>query len=402
MRPSDRSARLIVASSMVAGVLTTATAPGASAAPNVPSRATFASCEAGWNEVVTPVHSSYDNYAGVAAISSRDIWAVGNGIGRNGSRFVTLTGHWDGTSWTRVSSPTLEHGSELSAVAAVASDDVWAVGRYFHPVGRAIQVRSLTEHWDGRSWTVVASPSPGEVFTYLFGVYAVASDDVWAVGFRDDGFVHHTLTLHWNGAAWKVVPSVDPDPEGNFLNAVSGTGADDVWAVGEHGQDPHHTLTEHWDGTRWSVVPAPDGGTKDNWLLGVAASSRSLAWAVGYVGPEGQSAQSPLVERWDGSTWSVVDTPKVGTARFAAVAAPLTTGATVVGSTIDPNTDGTHTLVERWDGSGWSVEASPSPEDFRNELQAVVKPAGARPWAVGFAESHVGLARPLALRRCRA
>jgi hypothetical protein len=97
-----------------------------------------------------------------------------------------------------------------------------------------------------------------------------------------------------------------------------------------------------------------------------------------------------------------VATPNVGPARFAAVAAPSTAAATLVGSTIDPNTDGTHTLVERWDGSGWRVEPSPSPEDFRNELQAVVKPEGARPWAVGFAETHVGLARPLALRRCRA
>src|SRR5450759_5410336 len=52
----------------------------------------------------------------------------------------------------------------------------------------------------GPDWSVVSSPSVGTGANHLYGVAAVSSDDVWAVGgYRDSSNVDHTLTIHWNG-----------------------------------------------------------------------------------------------------------------------------------------------------------------------------------------------------------
>ena len=58
---------------------------------------------------------------------------------------------------------------------------------------------ALTIHWDGSSWTIVPSASSGT----LNGVAAVASNDVWAVGSIVVGS-DQTLIEHWNGSQWQV------------------------------------------------------------------------------------------------------------------------------------------------------------------------------------------------------
>ena len=87
-------------------------------------------------------------------------------------------------------------------MAAVADDDVWSVGRS----GRL----TLTEHWDGTSWTVVPSPNgnpnpPAGIrfANWLAGASALSTNDVWAVGyfFENDAVRQRTLILHWDGAA---------------------------------------------------------------------------------------------------------------------------------------------------------------------------------------------------------
>src|SRR5258708_26893228 len=61
-------------------------------------------------------------------------------------------------SWTGVQppNPSLSVNS-LSSVAVLSSCNAWAVGAYSN--GTAGQ--TLIEHWNGSSWTQVASPNPG-------------------------------------------------------------------------------------------------------------------------------------------------------------------------------------------------------------------------------------------------
>ena len=106
---------------------------------------------------------------------------------------------------------------------------------------------------------IVPSPYPGNHNNRLNAASALASNDVWTVGYyRDSDFIQHTLVEHWNGTAWTVVPSPNVGISNNQLYGVSALAANDVWAVGEFldsDLDVEQTLVEHWDGTAWSVVP---------------------------------------------------------------------------------------------------------------------------------------------------
>src|ERR1700730_11358503 len=125
------------------------------------------------------------------------------------AELVTLTQHWNGTNWSVVPSPQVNTFSYLYGVAAVAANDVWAVGYDAQNGGSPVN-STLILHWNGTNWTVVPSPNPA-AYNRLFEVRAVSANDIWAVGFRTDcqGCAGHSLIEHWNGTVWSVVSSPD-------------------------------------------------------------------------------------------------------------------------------------------------------------------------------------------------
>src|SRR5579864_2227074 len=175
-----------------------ATAPGFTAAPGmsklerlsmhraplapraVASAGATASCNPFFSVFPTPNGTGNSEFNAVAAVSGTDIWAVGdqtNGAGIH----QTLAEHWNGTSWSAVASPNLGGGNNfLLSAAAVSSNDVWAVGLW--RVNNSSVAQSLTEHWNGSSWSVVSSPNVASTNTQLFGVRAISSSNVVAVG----------------------------------------------------------------------------------------------------------------------------------------------------------------------------------------------------------------------------
>ena len=74
-------------------------------------------------------------------------------------------------------------------------------------------------------------------------------------------------------------------------------------AVGQAGAGPS-PLIERWDGTSWTVMPnpAPSGPAT---LLAVSCGSPTFCVAVGGAGA------STLVDQWNGTTWSTVGSPNV-------------------------------------------------------------------------------------------
>ena len=65
-------------------------------------------------------------------------------------------------------------------MAAVSANDIWAVGAFVDPNLNANQ--TLTEHWDGTSWSVIPSPNATTGNNVLTGVTALSTGDVVAVG----------------------------------------------------------------------------------------------------------------------------------------------------------------------------------------------------------------------------
>src|SRR5207302_1808527 len=147
---------------------------------------------------------------------------------------------------------------------------------------------------------IVPSPNQGTSANWLYGVSAVSSNDVWAVGYYGNGNPYYTLTEHWNGSAWSIVPSPSPGQADNRLYGVAAVSANDVWAVGwcsGCGAELTHPVSLHWNGATWSEVPMPDRGGIYNELQGVVAVSANDVWAVGWNYPNAGGGYS-LIEHY--------------------------------------------------------------------------------------------------------
>ena len=245
---------------------------------------------------------------GVDARASDDAWIVGEGAKTGASAVNPLIEHWDGAHWRSVPSVRIAAGCDasLASVAAVAADDVWAVGTQ-----TCEQTTALVEHWDGSRWSRVATPSPKGAAVSLEGITAISSTDVWAVGSSYQGQqANRTLTLHWNGKRWALVASPNPGSAcSQSLESVSGSAGSDVWAVGSRSCS-HAVLpaTLHWDGSTWSAVKPPKTGFRSpagDGFYGVTALAKNSAFAVGIAKVRGQALETGFIEGWDGSRWNL-------------------------------------------------------------------------------------------------
>jgi hypothetical protein len=158
---------------------------------------------------------------------------------------------------------------------------------------------------------MVKSPHPG-IESRLLKVEAVSANDVWAVGSFTDGSRGQALILHWDGSQWSVVHSPNPGKAGYELTSVTVVSAHDIWAVGSfsnsiHGQNVEESIFLHWDGSQWSVVESPGLGNSET-LSDVAALSANDVWAAGYKTDSNGNSQT-IIEHWDGSQWSAVKSP---------------------------------------------------------------------------------------------
>ena len=102
-------------------------------------------------------------------------------------------------------------GGLLYGVSAVSASDAWAVGT----LGSTGAV-PLIMHWNGTTWSRVPSPSPGQLcqpcgqlVNELDGVAIISRSDAWAVGAYTTTAAFAALTLHWNGTKWVRVPNQD-------------------------------------------------------------------------------------------------------------------------------------------------------------------------------------------------
>jgi hypothetical protein len=141
------------------------------------------------------------SFAATAASAANDFWAVG-ASNLDSSNEQPLAVHFDGTSWSVVSTPMLSGRASFDGVAAVASNDAWAVGA--QNISSTGVAEPLIEHWDGTSWSVVSSPKLKQDGT-MTAVTAISTNTAWAVGFLDN--FSGDLVEHWDGTSWSVVSS---------------------------------------------------------------------------------------------------------------------------------------------------------------------------------------------------
>ena len=229
-----------------------------------------------WRHTPSPGKlGAYSELRGIDAVSANDIWAVGD------SRQEALIEHWDGTSWAVVSSTTTSSeavSTRLDAVSFADPDEGWAVGSSTTRRSISFHSRPLLMHWDGSQWAREMRPNGVDTLT---DVVAISSDDAWAVGFTGK----RTVGVHWDGVSWSIAPTPSPGTSATLM-AVAGLGTSEVWAVGHQRTRPGaplRTIIERWDGSSWQTEPSPNVGAKNNLLADISAVP-GLLLAGGYSG----------------------------------------------------------------------------------------------------------------------
>lgn len=310
-----------------------------------------------WSISPSPDVGTGANYlAGVSCSSGAFCVAVGGDMNSDGV-FQSLIEEWNGRIWSVAASPDVGSGNNsLSGVSCVSAWSCVAVGEYDNTLGVS---QNLVEEWNGRTWSVSASPDVGTGDNALSAVSCPSAWSCMAVGDyqSDTALQSQTLTEWWNGRTWTVVASPDVE-EGDVLASVSCPSIESCQAVGSYlnaDLDTSPTLVESWDGSSWSIAPSPSTGSFDQ-LQGVSCPSAGACMAVGYS-EQSSGAEQTLTEWWNGTTWSILDSPDTSAASaLQGLSCSSTASCTAAGgyytSAQQPVIYSSHTLVEEFSTAG--------------------------------------------------
>lgn len=297
----------------------------------------------------------------VSATSATNAWAVGQ---KFASAFAL---HYNGVGWSPVTLPAAKDGV-LESVTALSAGNVWAVGFFCSARCSSSQptYHTLVLHWKPSKWSIVASPNRGNTTAgpgrdFLYGIAAVSSSNIWAVGNFESGTASYSLILHWNGSKWAALTAPGATRAGQ-LDAVSVVSASNIWATGSLAKGQ---LVMHRNATTWQVVKAPSpAASAFPTLSGLSSPAASDVWASGSYGYPSKG----YVEHWNGSAWHLQQLP---TSSYAAAA--LGPKAVFVAST---------NIIYRWNGTSWKTDKLPSPGNFP-ALFGIKMLSATNGWAVG-------------------
>ena len=186
-----------------------------------------------WTVVPTPnlgnSVSQADVPTGVTAISANDVWA--SGVEFTGCQAASTRG-----------GPRLAGTRGRSQFAAHGRGPVLPLALRLRPGGLRRLPGATGQclvpyvlHWDGKTWSLIQTPDPGAFGSALEGITALSASDIWAVGQTQSSATGPagTLTERFNGTSWSVAASPDPGTAGNDeLFAVASPGGRQLDAVG--------------------------------------------------------------------------------------------------------------------------------------------------------------------------
>jgi hypothetical protein len=255
----------------------------------------------------------------------------------------------------------------LRDLVVIANDDVWAVSDPAVEVAYLdYEYKTLALHWDGSDWTIVPTPNPGVMpdphqATGLQAIDAAGPDAVWAVGNWErqqdlmGWIIDQPLVLRWTGSGWEqlIVPNTNFD---TYTYDVKVFAPGDAWLIGG-GANP---LAIHWDGSKFTLTDTPDfgaGGTPGFEFTAADGVAGDDLWAVG-GGSDGDFSGGTVIAHWDGSSWTQVPGPTPGFVRRLFDVHALSTDDVwavgqyeeLVGSTVQYFGWAIH-----WDGSSWQL-----------------------------------------------
>jgi hypothetical protein len=247
---------------------------------------------------------------------------------------------------------------------------------------------SFAEHWNGQRWRLQRIVNPSDE-TFLGSISCWSDSGCIAVGGYERGSASYLLAERWDGRAWSLLKPV-PVAGASSFGAISCQSAWQCTASGERlnaAETEWIPLTERWNGYRWTSVATPyksinpSGGwgplacptageclvlgpnveavvrlVDSSWLSrpapslphgrtikleDISCAATSFCIAVGGVYIPGRNVKLPmyhhflpLVERWNGRSWSRIKLPSSAYKRLLdleSVSCPSTTYCVATG-----------------------------------------------------------------------
>jgi hypothetical protein len=394
---------------LVAGLsLVVASGPAAMAAPTSAGQGRWTITTA-----PSPASSTDSRLTGVACGGVRNCWAVGDYF--DGTDYRTLVQHYSRGHWRIESSPHVPSSGDnyLDAVSCLPGGPCWAVGNWTDSNGN---LHTLVESNASGSWRLQSSPdAPATLPTrtpddWLTGVSCLSVADCWAVGYVETpgtvepvltpGIPAQTLIEHYNGTSWSVVSSPNENSSENELNAITCPAAGTCWAVGVYftssvtGNSSYQTLVERYDGSGWSLASSPNASSAQvSELDGVTCSDQTTCTAVG-IHSQSTGPDQTLVDTDSGPGWTLESSPDTSAARLnslSSVSCPAANDCWAVGLQDSTGQFLFQTLIQQRTATGWTIIPSPDTSTSRsNQLLSVTCPSITGCWAVGFASQGNG------------
>ncbi|MGC2373702.1 MAG: hypothetical protein WA484_07490 [Solirubrobacteraceae bacterium] len=306
---------------------------------------------AGWTLQPLPgISAMHSGLAGVSCVSGSWCLAVG------GAEGATLTEIWNGSSWTHQATANVGSPAGVSCVSTT-----WCM-----VVGAEHAAR-----WTGSDWESVAMPTVGsaESTSFISDSCTSATFCIAAGQANFSGGEFTPVTAKWNGTNWSLLTT--PTPTGSVdtdLVSVSCPAENNCTAVGGYNNDEGiftgEAYAEHWNGSVWAIQATPNPGSGVySGLNSVSCPTVSSCVAVGYWDQGLGTSPVPLAEEWNGSSWASTGAVLPGGAEAGETAyvscASSTSACEAVGQFYAGG--GAASLAENWNGSSWIVQSTPNP-----------------------------------------
>jgi len=219
--------------------------------------------------------------------------------------------------------------------------------------------------------TIIPSPSPTFSGNTLWSVSCVSSTWCMSAGMSSEGGV----LIHFDGTTAVEVPH-PPSVTDERLFGVSCASDTHCIAVGQRVRElvtGVETYILESDGTNWSVVTSPNVGSGDKFLTSVSCTSSTSCVAVGFYYSENApwtTPAQPLAMIWDGDDWTIVDVFPTGSGdnKLNSVSCTSATSCIAVG---EYNSAAAQTLAMTWNGSIWTTVNPPNTGSGDNILTSV-------------------------------
>jgi hypothetical protein len=243
-----------------------------------------------WNGTAWTTFSfGQDTIDNAAVFSPTDVLVFGSTPGHQ-----AFADYYNGQIWQQSTTPAF-----VGNVSVLSPDDIWALGVTLKSVTHRYRVYVLM-HWNGTSWSDTSLPTVAPIKGYPWyaaNIVATSDTSVWiseletVKGGIPEGPPGVTL-LNWNGSTWTQAAQNTSD---YFQNSLAQDGHGGLWLFGFRGA---RESIVHYAAGQWKkfAVPTETGFTDSVGSFLFVPGTADSEWATGNLTPASGGTESAILQ----------------------------------------------------------------------------------------------------------